>query len=277
MATHNQVRIIGYLMQNPKVINEGVFGSEKILMKIRTARRPIEGYNGENYSDVLVYYAGTELMPKLKDYKEFDIVDIKGVFNVLPTHKKSVCPICGTVNYKTNSVSTFIYPISATRLGSYKSYFEEKQESPDKFLWSNYKENSNQCLIIGTVVTEPELISNKHVHLCRYGLGVNRKYYIKEQTEQYADYPWVYSYGEQADRDKRYLTKKSLILMDGYIHNENIVSRGHCEACDSDYTFKDVGTQFTPYSIEYLSGFKTEEEILKEEELSKLKERFKDE
>jgi hypothetical protein len=271
MATHNQVREIGYLLSDPKVLNEGKIGEEKIILKMRTARRTVDGYNGEQYADLLVYYAGDEIMEKLKAYKQFDIIDIKGVFNIIPTRKKSVCPCCGAINYKTNSVSTFVYPISATRLGSYKDYFEEKQESPDAFLYKNYRENSNQCLIIGTVVTEPELIVNKKVHLCRYGLGVNRKYFIKEQKNEHSDYPWVYSYGEQADTDFRYLKKGSLILVDGFIHNENAMTRMKCEACDSDYTFPDVGTQFTPYSIEYLNDYKSEEDVQKEEALNRLK------
>lgn len=107
--------------------------------------------------------------------------------------------------------------------------------------------------------------------MCRYGLGVNRKYFIKEQKNEHSDYPWVYSYGEQADTDFRYLKKGSLILVDGFIHNENAMTRMKCEACDSDYTFPDVGTQFTPYSIEYLNDYKSEEDVQKEEALNRLK------
>lgn len=272
MATHNQVRAIGYLLADPKIVNEGIEGEEKIIIKIRTVRRAIEGYTGQQYADLIVYYAGTDIMNKLKAFKQFDIIDIKGVFNILPTRKKSVCPTCGTINYKENCLATFVYPITVNRLGSYRDYIEEKQASPDAFLFKNYRENSNQCLLIGTVVTDPELLPNKQTHLCRYGLGVNRKYYIKEQTEQKADYPWVYSYGEQAERDFRYLRKKSVILMDGFIHNENVMTKMTCEACGSNYTFSSVGTQFTPYSIEYLSAFKTEEDLQKEEKLNRLKE-----
>ena len=60
-------------------------------------------------------------------------------------------------------------------------------------------------------------------------------------------------------------------MVDGFIHNENAMTRMKCEACDSDYTFPDVGTQFTPYSIEYLNDYKSEEDVQKEEALNRLK------
>ena len=88
MATHNQVRAIGYLLADPKIVNEGIEGEEKIIIKIRTVRRAIEGYTGQQYADLIVYYAGTDIMNKLKAFKQFDIIDIKGVFNILPTRKK---------------------------------------------------------------------------------------------------------------------------------------------------------------------------------------------
>lgn len=269
MATHNQVRLIGYLTKKPIVLNENKPGEEKILMNIKTARREADGYRGEYYCDVIVYYSGDELMPKFKTYDQFDIVDIKGVFMVLPTMRKSICPACGAINYKENAVSTFVYPQSVTRLGSYTEFYDNKLETPDSLLMKNYQENSNQCLIIGTVITDPQFIAGD-VDLCRYGLGVDRKYYVKEQSEQHSDYPWVYSYGEQAEWDAKYLRKKSVILMDGFIHNEWYKADKACKACNHKYTVDEVGTQFTPYSIEYLSGYMTDETLQKEAELAKL-------
>ncbi len=270
MATHNQVRLIGYLTSDPKIINEGKPGEEKILMNLKTTRRDSDGYSGDRYCEVIVYYSGENLMSKFKTYRHFDILDIKGVFMVLPTKRNSICPVCGALNYKDNAVSTFVYPQSVTRLGSYTEFYDEKMETPDSLLIKNYQENSNQALIVGTLVTEPQFIATTSGNLCRYGLGVDRKYYVKEQAEQHADYPWVYSYGEQAEWDAKYLMKKSVILMDGFIHNEWYTAKLVCSACKSEYTKEAVGTQFTPYSIEYLSGYRTDEDILKEEQLKKL-------
>ncbi len=270
MATHNQVRLVGYLLKDPKIINEGQEGAEQILFQLRTVRRKIEGNREDPYADVIVYYDDTSrgsLMNKLKDLHKFDIVDIKGVFNILPVHKKSKCSICGHINVKYQATSTVVYPINLTRIGSYLGYYDEKGESPDSILMKNYKEISNQCIIFGTVVSSPELINDRSGNTCcRYELGVNRKYYIRTQDDKHADYPWVYSYGKQADRDSKYLTRQSEIFIDAFIHNERIMTKHTCENCNSVYSYPDIGTQFTPYSVEYVSNYKTDADLEREAE-----------
>lgn len=54
MATHNQVRLIGYLTSDPKIINEGKPGEEKILMNLKTTRRDADGYSGDRYCEVKI-------------------------------------------------------------------------------------------------------------------------------------------------------------------------------------------------------------------------------
>ena len=268
MATHNQVRLIGYILNDPKIINAGQEGIEKILFQMRTTRRKIEGYHEDQYADVIILYDGTEIIDKLKSYKKYDIIDIKGVINILPVNKKLKCSICGGITTK-YTVSTFVYPISSTRLGSYLDYFNVVGESPDALLYKNYRENSNQALIIGKVVTDPEIVPNgkNSTTCCRYGLGVDRKYYIATQDDKTADYPWVYSYGEQAETDKIKLMKfKTEVLIDGFIHNKKIKSRMTCDNCGCNFVYQNLITQITPYSVEYLRDYKTDEDIAREEE-----------
>lgn len=269
MATHNQVREVGYLLQDPKIMNEGLEGSEKILFKIRTIRRETEGYFGKKFEDVIIYYDGTELMPRLKKLKRFDLIDLKGVFNVLTVNKKSRCPACGEQNIKYRGSSTFIYPIFFNKINSLATLFDNDEESPEMHLEKHWKEVSNQALIIGTVVNEPELIGLPNRPCCRYRLGVDRKYYIKTQDELTSDYPWVYTYGEQAEWDIRHLRQGALILVDGFIHNRQVDANITCEHCGTGYTYPDVTTEFIPYSLEYLAGHKTDAEIAMEEEVKK--------
>lgn len=265
MATHNQVRIVGYILKEPAIINEGIAGEEKFVAQVRTTRRDIEDFNDDRFADLVVFYDGIELMEKMKKLKRFDVIDIKGVLNICPTPKKHVCPECGTENIKYNSLSSFIYPISISRIASYQEYYEMFDIMPNKLLVDNYKEISNQCLIIGTVVSEPEIIETRKGRICRYCLCVNRKYYIKTQDITTTDYPWVYSYGDNADRDYLHLKKnESSVLIDGFIHNVRTRGKLVCEHCGKEFVYKDIGTQFTPYSVEYLSGYKTDEELLAE-------------
>ena len=42
----------------------------------------------------MVFYDGTELIEKMKKLVRFDLIDIKGVFNIVATNKPSRCPAC---------------------------------------------------------------------------------------------------------------------------------------------------------------------------------------
>lgn len=261
MATHNQARMLGFLTQDPIVGNLGEEGAEKIFFQIRTTRRAIDGYKGPEFEDIIIFYDGTDLMSKLKDLKKYDLVDIKGVVNVLITPKKSICPNCKQEHIKFNGTSTFIYPISCIKLDSLATSRESNADIPEQILKKHYEEVSNQVLLIGKVASEPEIIDTGRGQACRYMLSVDRKYYINTQDEITADFPWIYTFDEQAEWDGKYLQKGSVILVDGIMHNGRIDSRVECENCGTKYTFKDLKSEFIPYSIEYLSDFKTDEDI----------------
>lgn len=271
MATHNQVREIGYLLKDPKILNEGIEGAEKVLFQIRTIHRETEGYYGRSFEDIVIYYDGNEnsLMGKVKALHQFDLVDIKGVFNILTVNKRSICPYCGTQNIKYRGCSTFIYPISMSKIGSFLTEYDKDERMPDEILERNFKENSNQALIIGTVVSDPENVIVKGRQYCRYRLGVDRKYYIKTQDEITADYPWVYSCGQQAEWDIVHLVKGAVVLVDGFIRQRQVEATIVCEGCNTEYTYPDTITEFVPYSLEYLSGHKTDEDIAMEAELAR--------
>ena len=98
MATHNEVRIVGYLKKDPMIMNPGVEGEEKILCTVRVANRELDGYNDPPFQNILLYYDGTEMMDQIKTLKAYDLIDVKGVVNVLNMYKRSVCPSCGKEN-----------------------------------------------------------------------------------------------------------------------------------------------------------------------------------
>lgn len=64
MATHNYVRVVGFLLGHPKILNEGVEGEEKVLFSIRTVHRDLDDYIGMKYQDLMIYYDGLEMMEK---------------------------------------------------------------------------------------------------------------------------------------------------------------------------------------------------------------------
>lgn len=261
MATHNQVRVVGFLKSDPQIYNMGVEGAEKAIFIIRTMHRELDGFFGAKFQDLMIYYDGTELMPRIKKLSQYDLIDIKGVFNILTLSKTSLCPVCGTKNVKYNGTSTFVYPISLIKLNGMKTAFEHDEKLPERILETHFKEVSNQILIVGTIVNEPQMVLNGKNSCCRYQLGVDRKYYIKTQGELTADYPWIYSYSQQAERDMAHLKKGTVVLIDGFIQNRQVKSNITCDCCGNVYQYDDAATEFIPYAVEYMSDYITDEEI----------------
>ena len=261
MATHNQVRVVGFLLNDPHIVNEGMQGAERIVYQVRTVHRDLDGFNGAKFQDLVVFYAGEEYMERMKKLQKYDLVDIKGVFNIQTLGKKSRCPGCSSPNTKWNGQATFIYPIHFTKINGLRTAFEHSMDSPERILEKHFMEVSNQVLIIGTVVSDPELLMLGKLPCCRYKLGVDKKYFIKTQSDIYADYPWVYSYAQQAERDYTHLKNGSLVLIDGFIQNRKINNHIQCQTCGISYEFPDQTTEFIPYSVEYLSDYITDEEI----------------
>lgn len=268
MATHNSVRLCGYLLENPVIANDGVQGAEKVFIKIRTMRRDAEDVDPQEFEDVYVFYDGTELMPKIRDLKQFDLIDIKGVFNIVAANKPSRCPECGTVNFRMQGSWSFVYPMWIRKVDNVTNSYAYDAELPDAILFKHFREVSNYVTIIGTLVIDPEMIGTEQEPICRYRIGVDRKYYIKTQPDVKADYPWVYTRGQQAKDDYRHLSFKSLILVDGYIHTRNASVPTTCSHCESRYSYPDVVVDFIPYSVEYLNNYKTDEDIAIEAELA---------
>ncbi|WP_270209764.1 single-stranded DNA-binding protein [Dorea amylophila] len=267
MATHNQVRAVGFLREDPIIMNAGESGAEKVMFTIRTIHRDVDNFHGKRFQDLMVFYDGTAMIERMKKLVQFDLVDIKGVFNILTLNKKSHCPACGTMNVKYNGTATFVYPTSLVKINAVREAYEHSIDLPERILETHYMEVSNQVLIIGTVVSDPELLGTEKNPCCRYRLGVDRKYYIKTQGDISADYPWVYSYGQQAEMDYRHLQKGALILVDAFMQYRPVETTITCERCGIDYNFQDQATEFVPYSIEYLNNYKTDEEIAREESI----------
>lgn len=273
MAIHNQVRVVGFVKGNVRLIGNEETGTEKAFFTIRTTHRDVDCFEEENFEDIMVYYDGedTSMMNKIKKLHPFDIVDIKGVFNILTMNKRSKCSSCGTENIKYRGSSTFIYPIHMFKQNALFKAYEYDEDRPEELLVKHYKEISNQAIICGTLVNDPELKETRQGVCCRYMLGVNRKYFIKTQGEITADYPWVYSFGQQAEDDYRHLVKGSNILVDGFIRTRKVSTRMKCGMCEEEYNFPDVATEFIPYSIEYLSDYLTDEDIALQEAEEKKK------
>lgn len=283
------MRIVGYITEEPTV--RGEEGASTVMLKVRTTHRRTEDhFEHRVFEDILVYFndnSNKKLMNRMKELKKMDLVDIKGVFSVMLLNKPSLCEHCGHRNIKYNGCLTVLWPISAIKRGNleadcqrwkeqcmaYQSLTEEEKAAglmkdpkadepiPEKVLMTHFQEISNQVLVIGTLVSDPERIGTEKRPGCRYMLGIDRKYYIRTQADITADYPYVYSFGEQALMDLRHLHKGSLVLADAFLRTREVQNNMVCEACGRSYQFRDAAMELIPYSIEYLNNYWTDEDI----------------
>lgn len=274
MATHNQVRIIGYLLNDVNIIGSAENQTEKAFINVRTTHRSVDSFHEERFEDLMIFYDGSDerMMEKIKKLKSYDVIDVKGVFNILTMNKRSHCPSCGETNIKYQGSATFIYPIDLKKCNAMLTAYEVDKEIPERLLIKHYAEISNQALIIGTVVSKPKLKQYRNTSCCQYMLGVDRKYYIKTQGDLTADYPWVYTFGQQAEDDYRHLVEGSVILVDGFIRSRKVKATMKCIRCGAEYEYPDLATEFIPYSVEYLNHYLTDEDIAKSEEERKKEE-----
>ena len=293
MATHNQVRIVGYVSDGPKVLYDKYGFASRVILTMMTARRDIQGY-GENRLvtlNVMCDGDNQEMLDYLSHIRRFDILDVKGVIEVLNSSTRTECPECEHENVVNRTV-LMVYPQHVFKLGSYAqaqdlsrlaaptleaaSYLES---SPEFNLIRKYKEISNQALLIGTVITKPQLMKdeNGNIECCRYMVGVDRKFVIdrSEDARKAADYPWVYTFGHQAEEDAHriYASEEgkagTRVFVEAAVSTEEVEKHITCEKCKSEYTIETNGTRLLAYSVEYLDNYlrKEDEDNARKEEL----------
>lgn len=282
MASYNECWIEGFLQADPIIMNADDEATKKVLMRLKTIRRNVPSETEDVFEDVLVFYDGSgsrDIMPLLEKLKSMDLVFIKGVIHILSLNRTSQCSHCGTKNIKYGATQTFIHPIYIEKKDSFSNLARvENSRSAEEVLKTNYQEISHQILLMGNVVSQPVLSQTRNgIPCCKYKLGVDRRYYLKTEPDNKADYPWIYSYGEQAERDYRYLIgadkekgeQGTLILAKVFMHNRKSLSKQVCAMCGMEYTYPLTVTDFIPYSIEYLENRRTDESIAAEEELKR--------
>lgn len=82
MATHNQVRVVGFLLNDPHIVNEGMQGAERIVYQVRTVHRDLDGFNGAKFQDLVVFYAGEEYIYNIitsSDFTKYCILNGKNM------------------------------------------------------------------------------------------------------------------------------------------------------------------------------------------------------
>lgn len=289
MATHNQVRIVGYISEKPNVHRDRYGIVDRIILGMTAVRRDIQGYGGNRLTMLNITYNGKDqaMLDQLSSLKQFDIIDVKGVVEIINANRRSECPNCMEENEAFTTLLT-VFPQFVYKLGSYAQAQDISrlsalnpesasflESSPEFNLIRRYKEVSNQALLIGTVITKPQLVEDEKTgaKFCRYMIGVDRKFVLdrSEDSRKAADYPWVYTYGRQAEEDAKRLKGSqeneagSRVFVEAAVSTEKVEKHWKCANCGQEYTTEVNGSKLIAYSVEYLSNYLTKEDENREE------------
>lgn len=269
MGRHNTAFLLGRVRQAPQISKEvdtGEYNYGTVYIDIVRGKRHVDDdLHFIKHDYPLIFARDKEIVEQMLDWKVNDVVFVKGTINTRQMSKSSYCPECEDENgnpikniYEGNLV--YITPIYVNVV----KHFEEKQDAID-FIVEN-REISNQVYVLGTVLKDPKLFTTKRgIQITQYPIALNRKYIVRSDDPSIrTDYPIVKSYGEQAREDKVYLKYQANVIIDGVIQARTVTRKCKCRNCEMIYEWQDHCMELVPYDVEYVSGFKTKEEVEKE-------------
>lgn len=266
MARHNELRLRGQVWKAPNVKKDedGNYAFGICYIQVVRGAREIEDGNEYLKTDIpIIMTKDPKICAEMETWTECDIVDVYGNFTTKNLNKSSYCTHCeeNGIMTKNSSAGVMAYtnPIFAEKIKD----CETRREALEYL--SAHKEISNKITFMGHLTREPKKIKTKRgVTVTQYQIAANRKYRIKtDAPENKTDYPWVKSYGDNAIEDKKRLTTGSLVLLDGIIQARTVYRTTTCSCCGKEYKWQDKTMEIVPYTTEYLTGFRTDEEIAK--------------
>lgn len=207
----------------------------------------------------------------MSEWKENDMVYIKGVISTKVIPKSSFCPNCKDeagkpTKNEVNGNLVYITPIYAEKKASYP----DKNSAIDDLV--AHREISNQAYVFGTLIREPKIFRTKRgIQITQYPIALNRKFTIRTDDPSIrTDWPIVKSYGEQAIEDKLYLQYQAEVIIDGFLQARTLTRKIKCKCCGQIYEYKDNAMELVPYggAVEYISGHKSKEQVEAEHQKS---------
>lgn len=258
MARENFVLLHGQIQSTPKIYQSTEGTLTRAILAIKVLRRPYLNGNGEVlggklHVDCPIIMSGNEeIIRRISEMDQGDMVDIRGVLTTREVIKSTTCKACGHKN-SVQGNTVYITPI----------YICKRENHLDDIagfeLLKERSEISNVVILIGNLCRPPELYKDDSINYatCQYQIAANRKYHIRDNgaaADVKTDYPWVKSFGEQAQQDAIRLQEGSSVYVNGGIQTREVARLTTCENCGAEYAWKDTASEIIPYSVEYLEG-----------------------
>lgn len=256
MARENFVLLHGQLQSAPKIYQSTEGTLTRAIVAVKVLRRPYRSGNGEIVGGKLhvdcpiIMTGNEELIREIAQMEQGDMVDIRGVLTTREVIKSTICKKCGHKN-SVQGNSVYITPIYVCRR-------ENNVDGMKGFeLLKERNEISNVVILIGNLCRPPQVYSDARINFasCQYQIATNRKYHIRDNNaDERTDYPWIKSFGKQAQQDAMRLQEGSSIYVNGGIQTREVARNTTCANCGEQYVWKDTASEIIPYSVEYLEG-----------------------
>lgn len=272
MPRVNIAFLYGRVLKSPILVKDkdtGVYNYSMMYLDVVRGLREVDDdvrYVRHDYP--LVISRESELIETIEDFKENDIVLLKGTLSTKKIPKRSYCPNCtdeegvATENTAYGNL-VYITPIYIKKVAEFENKTDAIQHIVDN------REVSNQIYVAGTLLKDPKFFTTKQgVQIAQYPVAINRKFIIRTDDPSIrTDYPVVKSYGEQARNDKAFLKYQSEIIVDGFLQARRVTRKCKCKACGNIYAWKDNSMELVPYEVEYLLNYLTPEDVEEERKM----------
>ena len=265
MGRLNEVMLFGTVPRLPMIKKNDETGELEngigVLNVLRTSNRVKNGRDYIGLSSPYITTRDPAHIAQMTRWQENDIVLTKGFFSTRVASKVSTCPFCGAKNKK-KGVLNFVEPIYTHTVQQTRSSVEAHTT-----LLNEYREMSNTFRGVGTLMEDPSRMvfrttDRSGFAFLQYRIAISRNYRVRnDPAEKTVDFPWVKVYGEACNRDYYRLKKGSQVYIDGYLQTRRVTKHMRCAACGMTYDWTEATMEVVPYHTEYLSGFRTEEEV----------------
>ena len=290
MARENLTFLTGIVAKSPTIVKAGdEYQYAMVYLIVSRGLREVGDHRKYMKCDnPIIMTRDPKLIQEIESWNKYDIVHVKGMIASKRIMKSSICKECGMKNSQPGAL-VYVYPIYAEKIGSV-----ETKEQAVEYL-SDHREISNQLYVFGHVCGDPKKIKPKSdLIVTQYQIALTRKFRIRTDSPDIrTDFPWVKSYGDNAEEDKLRLRKGSEVYIDGCLQARSVLRHAICGqafdmegkamfddemnpirktdangkpvGCGAVYDWQDRAMEIVPYSTEYLSNYNSDQEIEKNE------------
>lgn len=238
MARENTITLVGEISSPLAITLNKVHDTYRIAFNIKTLRR-----NGRtDFPRVNVFGLSEEQARKMYEtYKIGTFCMVRGMVSTKMAQRVIKCEGCGK-EYTSDALVTEVIAYSQPALlnGEYEA--------------TELKEFANNLHLIGAVCSEIQTRQNPSgVSMTQYQVAVNRKYHVKEKEDK-TDFPWVKTFGRQAEEDEKHLKVSSQVYINGAIQTREVSKTIVCDECESTIKYVENLGEIVPQDVEYLNN-----------------------